>query len=141
MDEPEPFNHFRTGEHLIAGLVTLVIETTPSPTFRKPPFLKKRLLRGLIWHHLAFSLAIRKINQNPWLLRHNITLGYTVFENVYHPRVTYDALLDLLSSAQETIPNYQCGRQNNLLAVLEGSESEISIDVSTLLSPYKVPQV
>ncbi|XP_060094619.1 vomeronasal type-2 receptor 26-like [Heteronotia binoei] len=97
--------------------------------------------RRLTWHLLAFSLAIQEINQNPRFLPNNITLGYTVYENNMHPRVTYDALLDLLPSGQETIPNYKCGRKHHLLTVLEGSESGISIDVSTLLSPYKIPQL
>ncbi|XP_060094621.1 vomeronasal type-2 receptor 26-like [Heteronotia binoei] len=105
MDEIVPFNYFRRGDHLIAGLVTT------------------------------------EINQHPTLLPDNITLGYTVYENAVHPRLTYDALIDLLPSSQETIPNYKCGRQNHLLVVLEGSESSIFTDVSMLLSTYKVPQV
>ncbi|KAL8213434.1 UNVERIFIED_CONTAM: hypothetical protein K2H54_065140 [Gekko kuhli] len=99
----------------------------------RDPFLK--------WHLLSFSLAIQEINGNPRILPNNITLGYTVYENIMHSRVTYNAVLGLLPSAQETVLNYQCGRRNNLLAVLEGSESDIAIDVSVLLNTYKIPQV
>ncbi|XP_077186795.1 vomeronasal type-2 receptor 26-like isoform X2 [Paroedura picta] len=100
-----------------------------------------RRVLDMKWHLLSFSLAVQEIRQDPRLLPNNITLGYTVYENDMHPRTTYEAVLDLLPSAQETIPNYKCGTKNSVLAVLEASESEIFTDVSSLLSTYKVPQV
>ncbi|XP_077186142.1 vomeronasal type-2 receptor 26-like [Paroedura picta] len=93
------------------------------------------------WHLLSFSLAVQEISQNPGLFPHNASLGYAVYENTLHPRLTHGALLDLLSSGQESIPNYRCGRRDRLLAVLEASESDISIDISAFLNTYKIPQV
>ncbi|XP_053145568.1 vomeronasal type-2 receptor 26-like isoform X2 [Hemicordylus capensis] len=54
--------------------------------------------------------------------------------------MTYDATIDLLSSGRN-VPNYICGKSNCLVAVLEGADSEISSQISTLLSIYKTPQV
>ncbi|XP_077186207.1 vomeronasal type-2 receptor 26-like [Paroedura picta] len=140
MGEFELFNIFRTGDHLIAGLLTFVNVKHPSSTFGEPPFVNKQRVLEMQWHLLAFSLAIQEVNQNPGLLPKNITLGYTIYENTVHPRLTYDALIDLLPSARETVPNYKCGRQNHLLAVLEASSS-FTADISVLLSTYKVPQL
>uniref|UniRef100_A0ABM5FCH8 Vomeronasal type-2 receptor 26-like n=1 Tax=Pogona vitticeps TaxID=103695 RepID=A0ABM5FCH8_9SAUR len=84
---------------------------------------------------------IMEINQNPKLLP-NITLGYNVYESGFSPRMASEALVDLLSEEQQHIPNYRCGRQKNgLLVVLEGASSEISMQISTMLDIYKIPQL
>ncbi|XP_077186212.1 vomeronasal type-2 receptor 26-like [Paroedura picta] len=146
MGEFEPYYIFRTGDIVIAGLATFVYEKLPSPTFTEPPFLNQKgqvagkPLAGVkvMWGEMS---AIQEVNQNPRLLPKNITLGYTIYDNTVHPWLSYGALIDLLNSAQKTVPNYKCGRQNHLLAVLEASHSVISTDISTLLSTYKIPQL
>lgn len=92
------------------------------------------------WHILSFLFAIQEVNRNPKLLP-NVTLGYNICENFINERMTYEAMLDLLSTGQKNVPNYSCARQNNLVAVLQGAESEISIQISILSSIYKIPQV
>ncbi|XP_070592557.1 vomeronasal type-2 receptor 26-like [Erythrolamprus reginae] len=92
------------------------------------------------WYLLSFLFAIGEINQNPHVLP-NVTMGYDIYEDYFDARMTTDALADLLSTGQANVPNYRCGREKRLLAVIEGAESDISEQISTLSSLYKMPQV
>lgn len=89
---------------------------------------------------LPIVLAVHETNQNPRLLP-NITLGYEVYNNYFSAGQTYAAMIDLLSTGQQNIPNYHCGGWNNLVAAVEGAESGLSIYISTMLYIYKIPQV
>ncbi|XP_070592632.1 vomeronasal type-2 receptor 26-like [Erythrolamprus reginae] len=89
---------------------------------------------------LQFILAIQVVNKNTQLLQ-NLTLGYNVHDNYLSTLHTSDALLDILSPGEANVPNYNCGSKDNLLAILDGAYREVSIQMSTLVEPYKVPQV
>ncbi|XP_054850242.1 vomeronasal type-2 receptor 26-like [Eublepharis macularius] len=54
---------------------------------------------------------------------------------------TYRASLELLSRQGKYIPNYTCERQNNLVAVIGGPNSNVCVHMATILCNYKIPQV
>ncbi|XP_070790247.1 vomeronasal type-2 receptor 26-like [Pituophis catenifer annectens] len=82
---------------------------------------------------------IEMVKKNPQLLQ-NLTLGYNIYDNYDNTLGTSDALLDMLSTGEANVPNYSCGRKDNLLALIAGASRDISIQMSTLVGPYKVPQ-
>ncbi|XP_070592290.1 vomeronasal type-2 receptor 116-like [Erythrolamprus reginae] len=76
----------------------------------------------------------------PSCLLQNLTLGYNIYDNYDNILGTLDALLDMLSTGEANVPNYSCGRKDNLLVIVDGAERDISIQMSTLVGPYKVTQ-
>ncbi|XP_013925710.1 PREDICTED: vomeronasal type-2 receptor 26-like [Thamnophis sirtalis] len=94
----------------------------------------------MYWNSLPFLFATKDINQNTEFLP-NISLGYNIYENFFKSEMTTNPLLDLLSDGEASVPNYRCGRQRNTVAVLEEAETGISIQISTMLGTYKIPQI
>ncbi|XP_060549355.1 vomeronasal type-2 receptor 26-like [Pantherophis guttatus] len=82
----------------------------------------------------------REINQNSLILP-NISLGYDLHDSHFNAKMNAEALVDRLSDGEANIPNYKCGRQKNLLAVLEGTDSDLSQHMATMLDIYKIPQI
>ncbi|XP_060547559.1 taste receptor type 1 member 2-like [Pantherophis guttatus] len=139
IEENECFHYYKPGDYWITGIMSEIIALLYPFSFSKPPI--HQLKSENTYHHiLPFLLAVHEVNQNSRLLP-NITLGYNMYENFFNARITYEAMLDVLSTGQESIPNYRCGRKKNLLAILEEMDSELFDHISNVLSIYKIPQI
>ncbi|XP_039204200.1 vomeronasal type-2 receptor 26-like [Crotalus tigris] len=75
------------------------------------------------------------VNKNPQFL-HNLTLGYNIHDNYLNTVGTSDALLNVLSTGEANVPNYSCGKKDNILALIDGADWDISIQMSTLFHPF-----
>ncbi|KAG6539376.1 type-2 vomeronasal receptor [Crotalus adamanteus] len=139
-DGEKPWSYYRPGDLLISIVIsasriasaTLPFNMAPSSRIRFISYEKKRILC------MIFNIEV--VNKNHQLL-HNHTLGYNIHDNYSNTLGTSDALLDMLSTGEANVPNYSCGRKDNLLALLDGALEDISIQMSTLVGPYKIAQV
>ncbi|KAF7235747.1 hypothetical protein EYD10_17448 [Varanus komodoensis] len=129
--------YYRPGDYLISGVVSAQhFQHQQLYDFYESPL--NRIER--YWRILSFLFSIREINQNPWLLP-NISLCYDIYERHIDGRTTSYAMLDLPAAGEHHLPNFSCGRKKNLLAILEGTELDISTLISAMLGIYKIPQI
>ncbi|XP_070582844.1 vomeronasal type-2 receptor 26-like [Erythrolamprus reginae] len=91
-------------------------------------------------HLLAFVFAVKEINKDIDLLP-NTTLGFHIYDSYYDIRSVYRNILDLLSKANWFIPNFQCGMEKKLIAVIGGIGHDVSKGMADILSLYKIPQI
>ncbi|XP_070615736.1 vomeronasal type-2 receptor 26-like [Erythrolamprus reginae] len=142
-DGNKPWSFYSPGDHLINIVITGNETLHIKLLFNVAPSIQ------VVFHDLdvyAFSYGlklifnIQVINKNSQLL-HNLTLGYNIHDNYWSTLGTSDAFLDMLSTGEVNVPNYGCGRKDNLLALLDAAKIDISIQMSTLVGTYKVPQI
>ncbi|XP_039203192.1 vomeronasal type-2 receptor 26-like [Crotalus tigris] len=91
-------------------------------------------------HILALVFAVKEINKNPELLP-NITLGFHIVNNYFPAKITYKAILSLLSTQQKFVPNFTCDLKKTLIAAIGGRMTETSFTMATVLANYKIPQL
>ncbi|XP_026580395.1 vomeronasal type-2 receptor 26-like, partial [Pseudonaja textilis] len=138
-DGKKPWSYYRPGDHLISIITTGTEILHTILLFNKAPNNQSDFLPYDRSRIVYFIFNIQVVNKIPQLL-HNLTLGYNIHDNYLNVHGTSDALLDILSTGEANVPNYNCGRKDNLLTLVDGTERDISIQMSTLVNPYKVSQ-
>ncbi|XP_053120363.1 vomeronasal type-2 receptor 26-like [Hemicordylus capensis] len=89
---------------------------------------------------LSLTFALKEINENPKILP-NVSLGFQIYDSYANARMTYQNTLTLLSSRGRIVPNFKCDKEKNLMAVIGGHSSEISLHIATVFGMYKFPQI
>ncbi|KAF7235020.1 Vomeronasal type-2 receptor 26 [Varanus komodoensis] len=143
--EPQPPLHEypQLGDIMIGAIASLSFIIPDALTLTGEPPLA--LLDELVavpknyQHILALAFAVQEINENPHILP-NLTLGFHICDSYFTAKWTYQATLRLMGTAGRLVPNYQCGIQQHLTAVIGGLDAQTSLHVATLLDIYKNPQ-
>ncbi|XP_077169473.1 vomeronasal type-2 receptor 26-like [Paroedura picta] len=136
--------YYSSGDLIIGGVFSHIIYIFEQDDFKQSPKPNYKHLMSFMrknyQHDLALLFAVKEINENSELLP-NITLGFHIMENYFNTKITYLNVMNLLSTQHARIPNYKCGRQDHLLAVIGGLSSATSSAMATVLGLYKIPQI
>ncbi|XP_062992886.1 vomeronasal type-2 receptor 26-like [Elgaria multicarinata webbii] len=136
--------YHQPGDFIIGGIATHggFLSSPTSFTEEPPPDLLEDLfiVPKNYQHLLAFAFAVKEINENPKILP-NLTLGFHIYDSYDNARRTYRATMLLLSALERLVPNYIYDTRNNLIAVIGGLDTEISLHIANILDIYKIPQV
>ncbi|XP_070794837.1 vomeronasal type-2 receptor 26-like [Pituophis catenifer annectens] len=89
---------------------------------------------------LAWVFSVKEINRDSNLLP-NITLGFHIYDNCQIERNISLISLSLLSTRGQVVPGYKCDRQDPLLSVIGGDNPKSSIQMASIFSIFKVPQL
>ncbi|XP_077334584.1 extracellular calcium-sensing receptor-like [Lithobates pipiens] len=89
---------------------------------------------------IAFIFAIDEINKNPNILP-NVTLGYHIYDSCNDVNRAIESVLNILSGAKASVPNYSCMDQYKLAGVIGDWSSQISMHIAQVLNLYGVSQI
>ncbi|XP_077773979.1 vomeronasal type-2 receptor 26-like [Podarcis muralis] len=140
---PVPHEWYQPGDLLIGEIASQIIYFFPEVDFKQHNsqelFAIPHVVTKFHQHVLTLVFAIEEINKNLKILP-NITLGFHIYDSYYSAMMTYRTTLDLLFKSHRFVPNYKCGNQKNLIAVIGGLTSDISFHIADILNLYKIPQ-
>uniref|UniRef100_A0A6J0UUZ7 Vomeronasal type-2 receptor 26-like n=1 Tax=Pogona vitticeps TaxID=103695 RepID=A0A6J0UUZ7_9SAUR len=78
---------------------------------------------------------------NPFIFNKEPTQTLASEPIYFTPRIAYKATLHLHSTQHRFVPNFNCDNRNSLTALIGGSFSKISVNVATISSRFKDPQL
>ncbi|XP_056396148.1 extracellular calcium-sensing receptor-like [Hyla sarda] len=88
---------------------------------------------------LALLFATREMNQNPIIP--NITLGFQMYDSCFNEESSLIATMQVISGGQNPVPNYKCGPQPWMPAVIGDPVSASAVAMARMLGLWRVPQV
>ncbi|XP_015264371.1 PREDICTED: vomeronasal type-2 receptor 26-like [Gekko japonicus] len=133
--------YFQPGDLIIGGIMSSITVTGELNNFRQPSdswISDTVVLTNNYQHILALAYVVKEINENCQILP-NVTLGLHMHDSF--AKGTCYAIMVLLSGHIRFLPNYKCGIQYNLVAVIGGLYPRTSFDLAMVLGIYNVPQV
>ncbi|XP_062992872.1 vomeronasal type-2 receptor 26-like [Elgaria multicarinata webbii] len=136
--------YHESGDLLVGGIASQIFIVSKLLNFTEEPlptvFDELNVLMKNYQHILALAFAVKEINANLQILP-NATLGFHIYDSYFNAQWTYHVTMLLIFILERFIPNYICGIQNKVAAVIGGPDSQISLDVATILDIYKIPQL
>ncbi|XP_032092079.1 vomeronasal type-2 receptor 26-like [Thamnophis elegans] len=139
-----PYEYSKPGDIIIGGIAAQFDCLVEISNFEEHPETKvvEELMAMLknYQHVLSLIFAVKQINENPDILP-NISLGFHIYDSYNNAKMSYHNSLKLLSSQKKAIPNYNCKKQTNLIAVIGGLDAKVSFHMATILGIYKIPQI
>ncbi|XP_070586515.1 vomeronasal type-2 receptor 26-like [Erythrolamprus reginae] len=136
--------YYQPGDIIIGGIVSQsFILSIPADFSHQPlPISSEEIIvvTKNYQHVLALEFAIKQINENPFILP-NVTLGFHMYDIYSDARLTYQATMQLISTKNKFIPNFECGFKDKLSAIIGGLRSDTSHLISNILGIYKTPQL
>nr|XP_028560350.1 vomeronasal type-2 receptor 26-like [Podarcis muralis] len=141
----QPFHKYHQDGDLIIGAIasqSFIVSSSIDFTEEPLPTLHEEfiIVPKNYQHILALAFAVKEINENIMILP-NVTLGFHIYDSYFSAKSTYHATMLLTSTLERFVPNYICDVRNNLIAVIGGLDSHISLHVANVLDIYKIPQL
>ncbi|XP_066486702.1 vomeronasal type-2 receptor 26-like [Tiliqua scincoides] len=135
---------YQPGDLSIGAITTQFFSLSDTVSFTEHPRTKlvdEPLAVSKNYQHvLSLVFAVKEINENPEILP-NISLGFHIYDSHFNAKVTCQNTLNLLFNQDKTILNYNCHAQKKPVAVIGSLDSEISLNMATILGIYKIPQL
>ncbi|XP_053216059.1 vomeronasal type-2 receptor 26-like [Podarcis raffonei] len=91
-------------------------------------------------HVLSLVFAVKEINEDAKIIP-NVSLGFQIYDSYTNARMTHQNILKHLSTSERTVPNFKCDNKKNMIAVIGGIDSEVSLHMAIILGIYKIPQL
>ncbi|XP_066486314.1 vomeronasal type-2 receptor 26-like [Tiliqua scincoides] len=139
-----PYKYYQLGDLIIGAIATQFGFLADEVFFGKQPktmFNDELLATPKNYQHvLSLVFAVKEINENPKILP-NVSLGFQIYDSYFSARMTHQNILRLLSNWERTVPNFVCDKLKNVVSVIGGRNSDISLQMATVLDIYKIPQV
>ncbi|XP_066486318.1 vomeronasal type-2 receptor 26-like [Tiliqua scincoides] len=139
-----PHKNYQRGQLIIGAIGTQFGCTLDEIDFNKHP--QTKFIHQIIsipknyQQVLSLVFAVKEINENS-KISPNVSLGFQMYDSYLNARITYQNTLKLLSTWERIVPNFKCDQRKNLIAVIGGRSSEISLHMATILGIYKIPQI
>ncbi|XP_053329110.1 extracellular calcium-sensing receptor-like [Spea bombifrons] len=112
-----------------------VINFTVQPAPRRCDLFRRDQYKSI----LALLFAVEEVNQNPHFLP-NITLGFRMWDSCFSEMPSLRATFQAMTGKGPSAPNYKCGSQPRIPAVIGDPLSTSSVAIARLLGLWGVPQ-
>ncbi|XP_063002350.1 vomeronasal type-2 receptor 26-like [Elgaria multicarinata webbii] len=137
-------SYYKEGDKIIGGFMPITKAPLPHiHEFKSPPYLSKITQRVELKnypHLLVLVYAVEEINKNLHLLP-NVSLGFQIYNSVFDDEAALEGVWGLLSGQGKVVPNFNCGGDRKVVALIEGPTARHSFKIATTLGLYQFPQL